>query len=62
MRQWAAFVELEMAIETAIGFEGNREVREYVQSLAPEFIDRPEALTIAHIEPLVRMRDNADAA
>jgi hypothetical protein len=57
MLQWAAFLEIELAIEAAIGFEGDCEVRNYVQELAPDFLDRPESLTTEHTEPLLRLRD-----
>src|ERR1051326_2643820 len=55
MRQWAAFVEIQIAIETAVGVDGASEVRDYVESLAPEFIDCPNSLTVEHAEHLLEL-------
>ena len=54
MRQWAAFVEVQVAIEAAAGVaDGASEVADYMQDLAPEFIDCPNALTFAHVDHLL---------
>jgi hypothetical protein len=53
MRQYGAFMETQIAIEDLVGADADSEVLEYVQELAPEYIDRPDSLTSEHATRLL---------
>lgn len=52
VRQWAAYLEIQTAIEDALGVDDTCDVREYIEKLAPEFIDHPDWVGGAQVEEL----------
>jgi hypothetical protein len=56
MRQWGAFLQVQVAIETALGMEGGTcEIRDYIVNLGPQFVDSPASLSLEHVDDLLKL-------